>query len=288
VEAEHRIRLTEGRTLACLELGDPGGVPVLYFHGYPGSRLEVRLTAVTAGRLGLRMLAPDRPGFGESSFQPQRTLSNWPGDIVQLMDHLDLKHCAVVGVSGGGPYALACAARIPKRLDRVALVCALAPLAGMWSTRGMLARNRLILALAAWSPLVARLMVGTAAYLIRRHPERLLMHMMASAHTADRGVLADADFQALILANTAEALRQGKTGVSWSLTLLARPWDFRLQDVLIPVRVWQGLADNIVPAAMARRLVNGLPQSDPHYLPGEGHLSLIVRHLGAVLHDLCR
>jgi pimeloyl-ACP methyl ester carboxylesterase len=288
VEAEHRIRLADDRTLACLELGDPGGIPVLYFHGYPGSRLEVRLTAVTAGRLGLRMLAPDRPGFGESSFQPKRTLSDWPGDIAQLMDHFDLEHCAVVGVSGGGPYALACAARIPRRLDRVALVCALAPLTGIKSTRGMLTRNRLILALAAWSPLLARLMVDTAAYLIRRHPERLLMHMMAGAHAADRRVLADTDFQALILASTVEALHQSKAGVSWDLTLLTRPWDFRLQDVLVPVRVWQGLADNIVPATMARRLIDELPHSESHYLPGEGHLSLIVRHLGAVLQDLCR
>jgi pimeloyl-ACP methyl ester carboxylesterase len=288
MEAEHRIRLADGRTLACLELGDPAGIPVLYFHGYPGSRLEVRLTAGAAGRLGLRMLAPDRPGFGESSFQPKRTLSDWPGDIAQLMDHFDLEHCAVVGVSGGGPYALACAARIPRRLDRVALVCALAPLTGIKSTRGMLTRNRLILALAAWSPLLARLMVDTAAYLIRRHPERLLMHMMAGAHAADRRVLADTDFQALILASTVEALHQSKAGVSWDLTLLTRPWDFRLQDVLVPVRVWQGLADNIVPATMARRLIDELPHSESHYLPGEGHLSLIVRHLGAVLQDLCR
>jgi pimeloyl-ACP methyl ester carboxylesterase len=286
--AEHRIRLADGRTLACLELGDPGGVPVLYFHGYPGSRLEVRLAAGAAERLGLRMLAPDRPGFGESSFQPGRTLSDWSGDIAQLMDHFDLEYCSVVGVSGGGPYALACAAHNPERLYRVALVCALAPLVGRWSTRGMLARNRLILALAAWSPPLARLIVSLAAYLIRRHPGRLLTHMMVNAPAADRRVLADADFQALIVASTAEALRQGNAGVSWELTLLARPWDFKLQDVLVPVRIWQGLADTIVPAAMARRLSDELPHSETRYLPDEGHLSLIVRHLDDVLTDLCR
>lgn len=286
METEHRIRLADGRTLACLELGDRSGAPVLYFHGFPGSRLEGRLAARAAGRLGLRLLAPDRPGFGESTFQHGRTISAWAADVAELADRFALECFAVVGVSGGGPYALACAARIPERVSRVAIVGGLGPLAGTNLTSGMVALNRLALVVGARMPPLARLAVRFVARRIRRYPERYLAHMMVGAPAVDRRVLADAVYRALFAASTAEALRQGGRGPAWELMLLARPWDFRLQEVPIPVRIWQGLADNIVPAAMARHLAAALPHSESHYLPDDGHLSLIVRRIDAVLADL--
>ncbi len=283
---EHRLRLADGRTLACLELGDPAGRPVLYFHGYPGSRLEARLAAGAARFLGLRVLAPDRPGFGASTFQPGRTIGAWAADVAELADRLALERFAVIGVSGGGPYALACAARIPDRVSGVALVGALGPPGPEPLTRDMVAPNRHALALAARSPLLARLAVQLAAGWVHRHPERWLAHMMAGAPPADRHVLADPAYRALFAASTAEALRQGGRGAAWELTLLARPWDFSLQEVSMPVRIWQGLADNIVPPAIARQLAAALPHSESRDLPDEGHLSLIVRHLGTVLAEL--
>ena len=286
IETEARIQLADGRTLAYLAMGDPGGSPVFYFHGYPGSRLEGRLGASAAKRLGLRLIAPDRPGFGESTFQPGRTIGAWAADVRELADQLAQKRFSVVGVSGGGPYAIACAARIPKRLSRVALVCPLGPLARTDLTGDMVMVNRLALALAAHSPLLARHAVSIVSRWGRRHPERYLAHMMAVAPPPDRRVLADAVYRALLAESTAEALRQGGRGAAWELTLLARPWDFRPQEVPIPVRIWQGLADNIVPAGIARRLAAALPYSESHYLPDEGHLSLIVRHLDAVLASL--
>lgn len=286
-ETEHRIRLADGRALACLALGDPAGPPVLYFHGFPGSRLEGRLAAPAARRLGLRLLAPDRPGFGASTFQPGRTLGAWAVDVARLADHFALERFAVVGVSGGGPYALACAARIPERIGGVALVGALGPLAGADLTQDMVPLNRLALVLATRMPPLARLAVQIAARWVRRDPERWLGHMMAGARPADRRILAEAEYRALFTASTAEALRPGGRGAAWELTLLARPWDFRLAEVSVPVRIWQGLDDNIVPAAMARHLAAALPRSACRYLADEGHLSLVARHFDAVLADLC-
>lgn len=287
MEREHRLRLADGRIVTCLELGDAGGSPILYFHGYPGSRLEGRLAADAARRHGLRILAPDRPGFGESTFLPGRTIGAWAADVAELADRFELARFAVVGISGGGPYALACAARIPGRLSRVAVVGALGPLAcEPRITREMVRLNRLALALAARSPFLARLAVEFAVQWLRWHPERRLAHMMATAPPADRRVLADPGYRALFVESTAEALRQGGRGAALELTLLARPWDFRLQEVPITVQIWQGLADNIVPAASARHLAAMLPASECHFLPDEGHFSLIVRHLDAVLADL--
>ena len=203
------MRLADGRALACLQLGDPAGPPVLYCHGYPGSRLEARVAAAAAGRLGLRLLAVDRPGFGQSSFQPGRTVGAWAGDVAALADQLGLGRFSIVSISGGAPYALACAALLSDRLDRVALLCPLGPLGVADDRQGMLGQDRLLLALASHTPPFARAVVR------------------------------------------------------------------------MPVSLWQGLVDQILPAAMARRLAAALPACNARYVRGEGHLSLVVRHIGA-------
>ena len=135
-------------------------------------------------------------------------------------------------------------------------------------------------------PPLARLAIDLAARLVRRNPERYLSHMLASAPPADRVVLADPGYRTLFVDSMAAALHQGGRGAAWELCLLARPWDFRLKEVRMPIRIWQGLADNIVPPAVAQHLVAMLPQSDANYLADEGHVSLGIRHIDAVLADL--
>lgn len=285
-ETEHRVRLADGRTLACLELGNPSGPPVLYFHGYPGSRLEARVAAAAAGRLGLRLLAVDRPGFGQSTFQAGRGIGAWAADVAALADQLALGRFSIVGVSGGAPYALACAASLSDRLARVALVCPLGPLDVADGKAGMLAQDRVMLALAAHAAPLARAAVHLLAHWMRRDADRYLEFMMAGMVSPDRDLFADPAYRSLMRESTAEALRQGGRGAAWELTLIARRWDFRLQDVRMPVSLWQGLADQILPAAMAKRLAAALRACNARYFPGEGHLSLVVRHIGEVLAEL--
>jgi pimeloyl-ACP methyl ester carboxylesterase len=285
---DHSLRLADGRRITCLELGDPEGRPVFYCHGYPGSRLEARLVEKAAENLGLRVLAPDRPGMGGSDFQPGRTLGAWAGDVAELADWFGQARFAVVGVSGGGPYALACAARIPERLSGVALISGLGLISSRDDLSGMIATNRLMLRLAMRFPAVARLAVRGIVSLIRRDSEFYFTRMIAGIPAADRKVLADPGYRQLLIESTAEALRQGGRGAAWELTLLARPWDFRLEEIPVPVRIWQGLADNIVPAPMARRLAAALPDRACHYLQEEGHFSLVYHHHSAILADLHR
>lgn len=285
-ETEHTLRLADGRTLACLELGDPAGLPVLYFHGYPGSRLEARVAAASAARLGVRLLALDRPGFGQSTFQTGRSIAGWASDVAALADRLELRRFSIIGVSGGGPYALACAALLPDRLARVALVCPLGPLDVADGKAGMLAQDRALLALAAHAAPLARGVVRMLAHWMRRDAGRYLKFMMAGMVSPDRDLFADPGYRSIVLASAAEALRQGGRGAAWELTLIARPWDFRLQDVRMPVSLWQGLADQILPAHMARRLAAALPSCHPRYFPDEGHLSLVVRKIGEVLAEM--
>jgi pimeloyl-ACP methyl ester carboxylesterase len=284
-ESEYRIRLHDDRTLACLLFGDVEGRPVLYCHGYPGSRLEGRLAASAGRRIGMRLVAPDRPGFGESSFKPGRTIGAWTEDVVQLADRLQLDRFAVLGVSGGGPYALACAARIPDRVSRVALVGGLGPVSREELTEDMRPLNRNVLGLAARSPTLARFGVRMAAPCIRWFARPYVRAMSAGAPAADRRILGDKAYQNLVVNSTREAVRHGGRGVAWELTLFTRRWDFELAAIQAPVRIWQGLDDNIVPAAIARHLNGSLPNSECRYLPEVGHL--VVSHLEAILADLC-
>lgn len=285
-ELEYRVRLTDGRTIACLGLGDGTGPPVLYFHGYPGSRLEARVAGAAAGRLGLRLLAVDRPGFGESTFRHGRRIGDWPADIAAVADALGLGRFSIVGVSGGAPYALACAASLSERLDRVALLCPLGPLGVVGGTTGMILQDRLLLALALHAPPIGRAVVYPIADGMRRSPDRCLKFMMTGLQAPDRDLFADPDYRSLMMRSMMEAVRQGGRGAAWELTLIARPWDFRLEDVHMRVSLWQGLADQILPPRMARGLAAALPACDARYFPGEGHLSLVVRHVGELLQQL--
>jgi len=110
------IHLHDGRTLGYAEYGRADGKALFYFHGHPGARLEARFLAEQAAQTGIRLIGVDRPGMGQSSFQTGRRLLDWPDDVAELADSLQLDRFAVVGFSGGGPYALACAYKISHRL----------------------------------------------------------------------------------------------------------------------------------------------------------------------------
>ena len=123
MKTDNQITLPDGRRLAYAEFGKPDGYPVLYFHGSPASRLEPMLIGDEAfNRFGLRVIAPDRPGMGQSDFQPKRGFSDWPADVTALADVLGLDRFSILGNSGGGGYAAVCTAKIPERLRAVVIV----------------------------------------------------------------------------------------------------------------------------------------------------------------------
>src|SRR5437868_4337089 len=110
------FRLRDGRALGYAEYGDPGGTPVFFFHGSPGSRLQRHPDPSITSSFGARIITVDRPGYGRSDFQPGRRLLDWPADAAQLADALSIERFAAIGLSGGGPYLLACAYAMPERL----------------------------------------------------------------------------------------------------------------------------------------------------------------------------
>jgi pimeloyl-ACP methyl ester carboxylesterase len=279
--------LANGQVLAWAEYGDPAGIPVLYHHGWPGSRLEARCAHEHALALGVRIIAPDRPGFGASTQAPGRTLGDWPGDAGALLDHLDVSRFAAIGISGGAPYALACAAALPARVTRVCIVSAMGPVDGDAALQDFDPIRRLALRLAGRrSPLMRGLLQGAVGPLIARNADRFVSSLARRCALPDRATLARAEVRARIAASFREGLRMGAAGAARDLELYAAPWAIPLARIEAPVHLWHGEADGIIPAWLARRLAAKLPSAIPRFLPAEGHYSLPLEHLGAILREV--
>jgi pimeloyl-ACP methyl ester carboxylesterase len=276
--------LPDGRRLAYAEWGSTGGTPVLYCHGFPGSRLEARLADVVSQRLGIRLIAPDRPGLGASEPSVDRRLRDWPGDLAVLADHLGLARFHLLGVSGGGPYALACAEALADRLLGVSIVCGLGALNDSDAVTGMGWPERLGIRFYQSLPGVADWVYGRlVGPLFHAHPEAIYQIMTSHVPPADRAVLASPETRNSILASFTEAFRQGGEGAAQELGIYTRPWDIDLRRIRMPVQLWHGEADSVVPVSMGRTQAAALPDCDARFLPDEGHFSLIVRHMASIL-----
>lgn len=286
VAADRQVVLADGRRLVYSVYGDADGSPVLYLHGFPGSRLEAGLSHDAARCLGLRLVAPDRPGIGRSDPFPGRFLADWAEDVRQLADTLGWDRFPVLGVSGGGPYALACAARLGERIERAGLVAGMAPVDNPAATRGMPWPARAVLLLARYWPLATQWILRGAAAVAQRNPHRLPREFAAGLPAADQAVLRRPEVSRLLRESLGESFRQGPFGNREELRILARPWGFPLTAIASPVRLWHGKADVTVPAGMGRYLAWHLPRCDASLLPGEGHFSLPVNRAEAILDAL--
>ncbi len=281
-----RVRLRDGRSLAWAEYGDPRGKPVLYFHGFPGSRLEPALAGDSLARTGARLIAIDRPGFGGSTFQPGRRLLDWPNDVASFADSLGLDHFACMGVSGGGPYVLACALRLEKRLTRAAVVCGVGPLDTPEGSRGMMRSNRLLFGAARHSKTAVRLITALMARSLRRDPSAALLRMTRSAPELDRAVLERPEAREAFALSSVESLRPGTRGAGLEAQLYARPWGFRLEDVTREIELYQGELDVNVAPSMGRYQASALPHCKAHFFPDEGHFSPAVNYMEEIVRRL--
>lgn len=255
---------------------------MLYCHGFPGSRLEAAFAHAIAESVGARLIAADRPGMGGSDPAPERTILAWAEDTGALAEHLGLETFSVLGVSGGAPYALACAVRFAERLRSTAVVSGLAPPRALAATPLASASGLgLRLARAApWTIAPVCRALGVAA----RHASPLLMRLIgAKACPRDRRVLAIAEFRTPLAASLREAFRNGTRGAAVDLRLLSAPWGFELADVRVPVALWHGGDDRVVPMAMGRHVEHALADCRATYLPEHGHYSLVHDCAGAIL-----
>lgn len=279
-----QLRLSDGRVLGYAEYGDPEGEPVLYFHGWPGSRLEAQPLDTLCCRRKLRVVAIDRPGLGLSTFLPKRRILGWPNDVVQVADALGLSEFSVLGISGGGPYAAVCAALLPERVKRAVLVCGVAPLDDPGVLAGMTRGHRFLLRLAQRAPGLA---VCAGSLFLRRSRSRDTVVFPASLEKRlperDQCALSNLEFRNALLRSAREAVRAGEKGAALDGCLLGRPWGFSVAGIRVPTYLCHGDEDIIVPPAMGRYYRERIGDCRARFFPGEGHFSLPFNHAATIL-----
>jgi pimeloyl-ACP methyl ester carboxylesterase len=272
--AERTISLRDGRSLAFAEWGDPGGAHVVLLHGSPSSRLFRPDEGVTAAA-AVRLITVDRPGYGRSDLDPERTILGWVDDLAALVDALGLARFALVGHSSGGPYALACATRLASRLTAVGLVSSPAPLDEVPGAHERLDEDdRALVELARDDPAAAMRQVAAGARWLVDEPERFLQ---APRPEPDRALLAQPALSAMFLASLREAVRAGLDGYARDEVLERRPWGFELADVGVDVHLWHGGLDPYIPLGDAEHLARRLPSCRPTFHPDDGHGLILSR-----------
>ena len=269
------VHLDDGRVVGVDIAGPTDGTPVLLCHGLADCRLAARWLEPAARDLGLRVIAPDRPGTGRSSPRRLGQLADWTDDAAALLDALHVDSVAVLGISGGGPYAAATAARLA---DRVRCLMLIAPLGQPdWPRRGMAPGERFSLALARHSPGFGGWSLSGLAALARRDPQIFLRLAATAQPDADIAALAEPAMRESFLSCYLESFRQGSEGAAQDLRMLTQPWGFDLHEVSAPAWIHHGGADTTVPAEHARRYAAAIPGARLQIHPGEGHFSILAR-----------
>jgi pimeloyl-ACP methyl ester carboxylesterase len=278
------VTLPDGRVLAYEEYGVPTGFPILSCHGGLSSRLDAAPAHEAAVAMGVRLISPDRPGMGLSTFQPRRRLTDWPADVTALTESLGIERFAVMGWSAGGPYAAICAARMGGRVTAAALLSSAVPLDLYGTTRGLTLEDRTLLLLTRRTPWLASAVMKVS--IVNASNARLFRAVMRSFPPADRTVLTEWGPPDLALAFVREAMRQGTEGCVQDYQIFGDPWGFSLEEIRIPVHIWEGGDDRTGPPGYRAFLERHIPQASVTVVPGEGHLSLLAHQAPAIFASL--
>ncbi|MDQ1435601.1 MAG: hypothetical protein QOF59_2417 [Actinomycetota bacterium] len=282
------VRTADGRVTGYYEYGDADGRPVIALHGTPACGAGFAWADGRARGRGIRLLAPDRPGVGDSdAWAPGqgRTVAEYAPALQSFADALDLATFAVVGYSGGGPYALAAAHALADRIPAAAVVSG-AGQVGVWaSVRDFETTDWILTQLANRAPLVANIVLTASAHAANLAPRTSLRFAKFEMSRADHAVMAQFPSARAALAVFSQSCRRGARGVVDDYAALGRTWGFAVEEIAIPVRCWHATADPIVPLSHSEELVRRVPNAQLSEWDDEGHLA-IVDHIGEVLDDL--
>ncbi|UCF36944.1 MAG: alpha/beta hydrolase [Acidobacteriota bacterium] len=281
---EQTVLLPDGRVLGFAEYGDPGGWPVFFFHGVPGSRYFFRLADDAAKRQGARIIAPERPGYGRSEFYSERSLLDWPDDMRVLAESLSIDRFSVAGISGGGPYASACGVFLREHIECVGLISGMGPIDHPEVERMITSRQKLARFLFRDAPGFVAGLAFALSLLLRIAPG-IVVRIARQVPEPGREVLENPTTGRQICEGFSEAFRGGTRGVVLDIRLLTRPWGFSLREVTVPVFLWHGEQDFDVPVLLARLVAETLPEVEAQFLPGAGH-AWIISNFETVLRKL--
>ncbi|MFF9350450.1 alpha/beta fold hydrolase [Streptomyces sp. NPDC014734] len=266
------IEAPGGRRIAYCSYGDPAAEPVIVLHGTPGSRYEgvALLRAVTDA--GVRLVFPDRPGYGETDPVPGRGFHRWNDDFLALLDHLGRERATLVAISGGGGYALSAARAHPGRVKKLILASAAVPGAPKETYARRIPIVKWLNHIIRWAPPVGGAMLaGTGVF----RPMRSREANLDAWPRADRLIMSTPEFRALSELDTAEGRRQGMDAALTDLAGYARPLPHALDSVRVPTVFIHGDADGNVPVEVARWAHARIDGAELRIVPDGGHLFLV-------------
>ena len=283
---EKYLKLPGGRQLCYAEYGNPKGQPIFVFHGNPNSRLFWGMIPGSPFLPNVRLIAPDRPGFGQSDFiEGVTTVENWPNDVVALADSLGIEKFSVFAPSGGGPFALSCAWKIPEHLTSVGIFAGVGPFIPE-TDKNIIAPIRMMWTKAPKVPGLFKLQMKINAWLARHFTKLYIKLILSEFGEIDRKVYANLNIAQTIKADRNESYRQGGIG-SWYDIMIPCNWPIPLNEIKAKVYLWHGEDDISVPQAMAHYMAEKIPNCEAKFIKGAGHF-WIFEHLPEMLEKLVK
>ncbi|KAJ4254495.1 hypothetical protein NW762_010094 [Fusarium torreyae] len=280
--------LADGRKISYAIYGVPDDTAPtsFYFHGFPGSHHEAYITNTAALNTGLRVIALTRPGYGDSTFQQNRTLLDYPKDVLEVADLLSIQRFGAMGVSGGGPYAIACLKEIPR--DRLAGICTIAGVMPMsFSTQGMMSTLRIMFNVAPYTPGILGWVIDKVLGNVARdleHPEKLeeaINKDIEGRTPADKEAWKNhPDLKPAVISATRAAMKQGGYATAWEAKIYGSDWGFKLEDVKFEkgqMVMFHGDRDVNVPISVSEKAANLMPNAELRVMKGESHMSLVTK-----------
>lgn len=251
------------------------------FHGTPGSRFHLfshLATKITQGNI--RVIASERPGYGLSDPKPDRTIWDWAGDFQQLADHLEIERFSLVGISCGGPHAIACAYAMPRRVIKAAVICGIGPLDVPGAMDNVSAEIQMCVR--GGEPLIA--FINQLVGMVQADPDAFVTYFLGRLPESDRKVITE-DMVPLFRDFAIKAARR-TDGMVDDYRLLAKPWEIRLEEIHVPIHFWHSDRDESVPLSHVQYLTGCIPNAILNKVTGVGHNGTPLFSCEAVLHFL--
>jgi pimeloyl-ACP methyl ester carboxylesterase len=267
------LPLPDGRTLSYLELGAPVGPAVLVLDG-PGSRGLARAAAPPARDLGVRLIAPDRPGLHGSTAVPDKSFAGVAADLLALADGLGLERFGLLAQSGGTPYALALAALAGDRVTGLSFCGAISPLGEPDAMQDVGGPMKVPFTLARRAPVLLSPLMKAGARQVRKDPKKAAQRFADSLPAADKAVLDRPEYWAIHEEETGSAIAD-PAAFAHEARMLAQPWNVDLAAISAPVAFWVGERDLTHPPVMSRRMAERLGGAPVHVVPDAATFGLL-------------
>jgi pimeloyl-ACP methyl ester carboxylesterase len=281
------LKLQDGRHLGFAEYGVPHGKPVLFFHGLTGNRFDAALLHQVALSNNCRLVSIDRPGIGISSMDKKRSILSWVDDVEALTDYLGVKKFSIIGHSGGAPFTVACAYKIPDQLNGVAIVAGIGPVEIPEVAASLSQGQRFLNNAINTMPWITRCMMKLTSIMFNN--PGLLKYGLKQMPEVDIFALQSQESHEELAARMMETFRQGIVGASLEMQLILKPWGFDLTQIKLkcPITIWQGGFDKQVPVAHAEIYARLISNAKLHFFKQEGHISLLTNKGKEILQSIC-